>query len=962
MGGINSLSGLNNVNVDFRPTVELTPPKKDSAAQQQPVANVVPQNAPQPGQPGAKSVVRQLDVLLMNAAGKSIGADIAANVGKVGGSLVSKGVLTQMEVDNLNRLANDAAEKLRALDKFSGRELAQAMKWTVEKGAGWNEGEGGKDSADLDVFECDTASEVGQAVQAAIDAQMELSEALGKFNNRLASHKKVSAALQEEFTELQFQCDRRATEIDSIVTRLYDLAQKNVVDGKVVDPKIQALLDAKFMELLPREAIMMHGTAEAFDAINRTLGDKLRPLAAKLDAFAADGSKILTKDEIKSLQADMGLMRNALANVRRNGIEVRTLKSGTIGANGVDNRADVRWETKDKNGKVVKSGAVTIRTEIDKSLLDAMEKVLVDVEKQIKDAAKTSVDRTVAAFIKEVRESLYPEEAPGAGRVNLDSVDLSVFRNARNVFMAALDDFAKGKIKLQQFDATVDDCIDKINNDRHLYYNLSGRGLDESAQKGLFKTARGLRIVKEQFKELLKSAKHQKGLGIAQSDVRRIMLGDTGISNVVEAKVHGFKPGDVDSAAEEQNIVSSKTLGSGNAGKTYLLKTKSGSELVFKPELDSRIGLSRICVGQGNSYKDAQKTANLNLATQDTAKAFGCEDLVVKYSVGSHDGQFGVFMEKAKGFTGDDIYRRKKTEGDGVAPAELKKLKDSGVRTKIQGQIAQKLNKLMWLDLITGQGDRHWNNYFIHIDKVGNVDGKEDYEVTVKAIDNDASFTERQVGLQKFTFNKSKSEEFFAELKYECGKIHGDSGMDEADTEYGKRVKNDPAITCHEDGTVTVDLAKAQSLEVKMALNQVLGVQSIALPEEIDREFYDKLMAMDNDPAQMKAFLDTLAPRISPEALKATEMRLKEAIAHAKKLNDAGKVYGDEQWKDADKLSQMPQIKSEDKITTSDGNQVTVNSKMGVDPEKKRKNFVTYYFVNSCPTYYTRDYLNKMFQ
>ena len=70
-------------------------------------------------------------------------------------------------------------------------------------------------------------------------------------------------------------------------------------------------------------------------------------------------------------------------------------------------------------------------------------------------------------------------------------------------------------------------------------------------------------------------------------------------------------------------------------------------------------------IGSGNAYKFAQKTVNLNFATQDTAKAFGCEDLVVKYSVGSHDGQFGVFMEKAKGFTGEDFWRREKTKGGG---------------------------------------------------------------------------------------------------------------------------------------------------------------------------------------------------------------------------------------------------------------------------------------------------------
>ena len=119
MGGLNSLGGLNNVNVDFRPTVELTAPEKEGTAPQQPVSNAAPENAPPP-KAEAKSVVRQLDVLLMNAAGKSVGANIAENVKTVGDSLVSLKVLTQTEVDSLNELAKDAAQKLRALDKFSG--------------------------------------------------------------------------------------------------------------------------------------------------------------------------------------------------------------------------------------------------------------------------------------------------------------------------------------------------------------------------------------------------------------------------------------------------------------------------------------------------------------------------------------------------------------------------------------------------------------------------------------------------------------------------------------------------------------------------------------------------------------------------------------------------------------------------------------------------------------------------
>ena len=945
MGGLNSLGGLNNVNVDFRPTVELNAPEKDGTALQQPVVPVVPENAPQPPKAEAKSVVRQLDVLLMNAAGKSVGADIANNVKTVGGSLVEKGVLTQTEVDSLNELAKDAAQKLRALDKFSGKEFAQAMTWQTEQidADGDNSGTG---QESIGVLDYDGESEVGQAVQAAIDAQLALSEKLGEFNDRLAQSDKIDDVLQDQFTELQFQCDRRATEIDSVVARMYDLAQKNVAEGRVADPKIQALLDAKFMELLPREAIMMHGTAEAFEAISRTLGDKLRPLAEKLDAFKADGSKILTKDEIASLQTAVRQMSNAVANVRKNGIDVRTLKSGEI-HDGVDNRTDMLGDDRKK---------ITVRTEVDKSLLDEMEKILVDVEGQIGDVKKTSVDRTVDAFIKEVRASLYPEEAPGAAKVNVDSSDLVGFTEARKDLMAALDGFAKGEITQEQFNATVNGCIKKIYADNDLKVHLQGAGFDENAVKDLFKAMRGLCIVREQFKELLNSAKRQKDapdLGLAQSDVRRIMLGETGLSNVVEAKVHGFRPGDVDPAAEAQNIVGSRPFGSGNAGKTYLLTTKTGAELVFKPELDSRTGLDMLTIGKGNAYKTAQKTVNLNLATQDTAKAFGCEDLVVKYSVGSHDGQFGVFMEKAKGFTGEDFHRKKKTEGDGFAPAGLKDIiTDEKTQAKIQGQLAQKLNKLMWLDLITGQGDRHWNNYFVHIDK-------KTYEVTVKAIDNDASFTARQVGLQKYALDKTLTDRFFKELEEECDKLHGDGDKDDDKKEYSRRVSVDPAIMRHDDGTVTVDLAQAKSLEVKMALNQILGVQSIAIPEEIDKEFYDKLMEMDADPDKKKTFLDTIKPRISDAALKATEMRLNEAIEYAKKL-DNSKVFGNDDWKVKERLSKIPWIKSKVGIVNSDGKTVEVDRKMGED-ENKKGNFVGKYLTNSCPSYYKRDYLHKMF-
>ena len=1011
MSGINSLSGLNQVNVDYRPTVGFDKQKKVDANQPQQAQNVAPGN----GQPAkATSVVRQLDVLLLGAAKKSVASDVVTNVATVGQTLVDKGVLTQQQLANLNTLAEDAANKMKVLDKFSGRELAEAMKIKTDTTViGGDENgvidldadedvkedvkeevkkdvkeevdvgeqnlnvvddsvldldddydntevpnqgadnakvpdkvadnvkvldkgieKGGQPLKDADkgdqFFDTEEKTEVlfvgaaGEAVQAAIDAQLKLSAELEKFNGKLAKSSKVDAALQDQFTELQFQCDRRATEIDSVVFRMCDLVKQN--DGKKageVDPKAKALLDAKFMELMSREAIMMHGTAEAFESINRTMGNRLRPLAQKLDAFAADGSKVLTQAEINGLEWDMAEMRHAIANVRTNGIDIR------------------------QNAKFG-----TMRTEVDKSILDEMDRILSQVAEQIKNAKSISLERAVNAFITEVGDSLSPKNPPGAGDIRETDEFMVNYTAAKNSFLEMLSDFATGKLTADQFEGQIGNCINTFNTGdfRIVETKLRMSGVDAGVAKDVAKTVRKLNIVKAQFKELMRSVARQKEddseFGLATSDVRRIMLGETGLSNVVEARVRGFRAGDVDPATEESNIVSSKPLGSGNAGKTYLLTTKAGAEFVFKPDLDGRIGLDGLAYSAGGTYKDSQNTANLNLATQDTAKAFGCEDLIVKYSVGSHDGQFGFFMEKARGYTGHAFMDRKKPQGgNGIAPNELNiEVQDDKERRKIQGELAKKLNRLMWLDLITAQGDRHYENYYVHIDK-------ESHDVTVNAIDNDASFTVRQIGLQKYALDKDSADEFLRELKAECNALYGTAA---GGTEYDARVKNDPAIVRGEDGTVTVDLTKAESPEVKMALNKVLGVQGIIIPEEIDEDFYNKLVQMKQGSPERQKFLASLRSRLSQEALAATEMRLDSAIEHAEKLHSQGKVYGDAQWKNPEILSKMSEMKSKESIKQSDG-------KTLVEVDGRKGQFVGNYFQNTCPSYYKRDCYDKMF-
>ncbi|MBO7686166.1 MAG: hypothetical protein J6V72_07285, partial [Kiritimatiellae bacterium] len=750
MGGINSLNGLDKVSVDFQPTITTNVQNTGNANQPLPGANAVPEEVQPAENAKAKSVVQELDVLLLHAAGKSVSADATKNVKAVGKSLTDLGVLSEEEVSKLESLANAATEKLKALDKFSGRELAEALMKDEKTGdLVWRKGFW-------------SMNPTAKAVKAAIESQQALSEEIERLGQRLARNDQVDAELQNAFTEVQFQCDRRVSEIDSIVFKMYQLVHQDAVENPAADPKTTALLNATFKELMPREAIMGHGTAESLEMVNKTFGERMRPLAEKLDAFAADGSKVLSGEEILALQCDMADMKTALENVRRNGINevVMTSHEGVelLGDDGV---------------------AITKVTEVDSSLLDEMEKLLADVSAQIADARNISVMRSRQAFLEEVKAMLSPENAPGGDKAMTSGLatgnnTLLQFKIVRKEFVELIRDYSLGKRPMEEFDGLFNACIMKF---RGLYANLASAmvsvGVDNATAQSVAKVVKGIQFVKAQFRELLESGERIKNggedPGLATIDVRRIMLGEVGISNVVEAKILGFKPGDVDPATEESNIANSRMLGSGMAGKTYLLTTKSGGELVFKSEFESRTGMGGLLLGMNGAYRDAQKTVNLNLATQDTAKAFGCEDLVVKYSVGSHNGQFGFFMEKAEGYAGGEFYRKRKSKGgNGIAPANLHKTVRPGQeQVNVLGSVAQKLNRLMWLDLITGQGDRHWDNYFVKVEMDGEKKdemGNAEYNVTVKAIDNDASFAAWKIGLQTYALDKYTAARFVKNL------------------------------------------------------------------------------------------------------------------------------------------------------------------------------------------------------
>ena len=112
-------------------------------------------------------------------------------------------------------------------------------------------------------------------------------------------------------------------------------------------------------------------------------------------------------------------------------------------------------------------------------------------------------------------------------------------------------------------------------------------------------------------------------------------------------------------------------------------------------------------------------------------------------------------------------------------------------------------------------------------------------------------------------------------------------------------------------------------------------------------------MTLKEGTAARRDYIESLKLRFSDEALEATVKRLDSAIKHAEKLFNEGKVYGDAQWKDPNVLSGLSERKTKEEIVQSDGRKVEVDDSKG--------QFVSEYFRTSCPSYYKRDFHDRMF-
>ncbi len=400
--------------------------------------------------------------------------------------------------------------------------------------------------------------------------------------------------------------------------------------------------------------------------------------------------------------------------------------------------------------------------------------------------------------------------------------------------------------------------------------------------------------------------------GVAADDklLLGLMRGDFSADSYISAKTLNAPAEMVNPALDDAALVDAKRLGNGQMNTVFLCtyRTSDGGEqkFVFKPEISGRAGMDRMGLNGNNSYADDQQIAHLNFASKKISMLLGDGHVMPNTYVGVHDGMIGFFMEVAPGIPGEKIaneFRAKCAQKDpGSVFSDLKALctgkkkpaDPEGAKTFVC-TMAREFAELEWGDLLSGQGDRHWGNYHVSVDKKHNV--------SVMGIDNDISFPKWRFGALKFRAEGRHAENFEAYI-YSTRKIKLREAV--AGLNPGQAVPNLPGVTYRGHGVYDIDLTPKPGVEMTkdekafacgVAL-KVFGMQKTSQPSFVSETTYRKLQELNaKTDLELKETLKTqLQIELSDEQLDACVARTRDAYRRAEELRIAGRMKKDDEW------------------------------------------------------------------
>ncbi len=840
-----------------------------------PVPNEPPQGAPvgNVGNDAAtKELIRSLDVLLSRA-GKAAGqaVDDAAIAKLAKGAKFDKAT-----VEALRTTAKAANEAMRILDTFTGLDFATAIV------------RGKQDEAGQLVWDKDNY--VGKAVEDALDKQMALSNALSNLLNNMPA--KATAAQQAALEEAMLQCDRRVSEVETVILEMAEIAEKCADNG--MDKKTQERIDRKVTDLAGEKALEMHDRTLAL----QTFQDQLAPVVQRLNHFAANPEEAVPKNELTSLRLSIGEAKNAIANAANNGsIQIRKADGGTrelfVDRSFLDEAAKLLGEAESKLGKLRENAARDLRRRF-----------------VMNDAALPSVPLLQPKFVAKLRTLGATDEEKRQVAVVADLVEaLGKYRKAmlayaenpsgsnRKAALNALDNFRDDDLTAE-WKSGLDFLMntgrtDQAKQDPELHAALqqfTAKFCVGSEMKSLVRNLETLiwntEVPVKHLETLNARAKSSDQLQGADA-VRAVFFGEGSFTTLVESRVHGYADGDIDPALDDRNVTDSRQLGSGGFNTVELVTFKDGTQRVFKPEFAGRMAAENTPILNG--IDDSQQLTRINRAVNRTADALGLGDVMVKTTAGVHGGVFGMYMELAPGMEGRKLAKSANPRYDNagnktaLGTNEIRNLPPEQFRL-VRGRMMRQFNRLHWFDAITGQGDRHNDNYMVQV--------RPDLTVVVKAIDNDASFGVTRTGLTKFRLSGG-SVKYYEDQVRNLSIAYGTKSK----TAQDQVLKGDPGFKRNRDGSIEVDVSLAKSPITVAALYESAAFHQVTVPDEMDRDLYNKLQGLKAGPERdtlLKDWADRFGAR--SQQYRNAVARLDEAIAAADRLEREGKVYGAEDW------------------------------------------------------------------
>ena len=809
-----------------------------------------------------------LDTMLLRVA-KTASAPVDAKALK--DTLVAAG-LNKATRKSIEGAAKKAQVSFQAINQFSGRQIADALV-KDKKGC----------------FSWDEANPVGKAIKAALDAQADLSELLYNALNSLPAN--ASARARNALMEAMFQTDRRASELQTLVCDFADMAEKV---GN--DPTIKARLDKTLESLIPSQSLKMHGS-EKIAADFRT---SLMPLAKRIDDLASVKERQLSNGEATKIRRQIDEAFNALAKA-----ETTYAKKGTpLDHSLFESARGVLTDlTKRLTGIRREVTLGSMRTFIDKTftapdipiLQDKFKPLVrklfpalmaaIDTQKLLREAALEFLEKHSDATVRKM-DTLARELASLSTAVakDLKSIEGREYKDQPmfNFLYDERPDTRNLVNSLSRKDRNA--CTPELVKEFRQAM-MSFLADNYEAESGALKvTYGGIIGTATQTAHLVQMYRNAADRDISKfltnKTLAAVFEGRVAVTTVVETRLAGLPDEDADPARDDSNAVSSKTLGSGKVNTVYQVGYKDGSTYIFKPEAPGRQGLDDLQLSKG-SYADTQLVAQLNMAAQKTADAFGLGDVMTKTSVGVHNGQFGLFMEKAPGCEAAS-YGYDNPKPGRLTAEQIKELPDEQYE-KVVGELMRKSNRLEWFDILTGQGDRHHHNYMVNVPEKG--------DVTVKAIDNDACFGNFIIGPGKFLLRGQHAANFENHLALVKKNLY----PREVSGAQRSRINVDPGIRRFEDGAILVDTSKMKAPEILYCLQNATGCHVTRAPDYIDEELYNQLVAMKSGKGR-EDYLADLRVRLTPNQVLVATARLDATIAHAEKLKAAGRVVSTEDW------------------------------------------------------------------